>query len=182
MFGPATEGETSYAGRLLRLLRPEMLVLWDKGFDSNAFLAAVTDTGAQVLGRLRGNRRTPVLTRLVDGSYLSVIGAVKVWIVDARIAVTCADGTSFTGSYRLVTTLTDARRHPATALVGLYQDAEPGEGTSPCTTGLCSRIWRCGRAAAHSGSGGWGISSRHSWPTHPCSLSSRWSRNVRTFL
>ncbi len=49
-----------------------------------------------------------------------MIGTVKVRIIDAQIAVTCADGTSFTGSYRLVTTLTDARRHPATALVGLY--------------------------------------------------------------
>ncbi|MGW1545287.1 transposase domain-containing protein, partial [Streptomyces sp. NPDC002309] len=121
VFGPTSGGETTgYAGRLLHLLRPHMLVLWDKGFDSNAFLAAVTDTGAQVLGRLRSNRRTPVLTRLADGSYLSVIGTVKVRIIDAQIAVTCADGTSFTGSYRLVTTLTDARRHPATALVGLY--------------------------------------------------------------
>ncbi|MEV8309801.1 hypothetical protein AB0P36_21230 [Streptomyces flavidovirens] len=45
VFGPTAEGETSYAGRLLHLLRPDMLVLWDKGFDSNAFLAAVTDTG-----------------------------------------------------------------------------------------------------------------------------------------
>lgn len=109
MFGPTAEGETSYAGRLLHLLRPDMLVLWDKGFDSNAFLAAVTDTGAQVLGRLRSNRCTPVLTRLANGSYLSAIGTVKVRIIDAQITVTCADGTSFTGSYRLVTTLTDAR-------------------------------------------------------------------------
>ncbi|MBN0049161.1 IS4 family transposase [Streptomyces actuosus] len=119
VFGPTAEGETSYAGRLLHLLKPDMLVLWDKGFDSNAFLAGVTDTGAQVLGRLRSNRRTPVLTRLADGSYLSVIGNVKVRIIDAQIAVTCADGTSFTGSYRLVTTLADARRYPAITLVGL---------------------------------------------------------------
>ncbi|MFI7296804.1 hypothetical protein [Streptomyces sp. NPDC050121] len=41
-------------------------------------------------------------------------------IIDAQIAVTVTDGTSFTGSYRLVTTLTDARRYPATALVGFY--------------------------------------------------------------
>lgn len=97
-----------------------MLVLWDKGFDSNAFLAKVTVTGAQVLGRLRSNRRTPVLTRLADGSYLSVIGTVKVRVIDAQIAVTCTDGAALTGSNRLVTTLTDARRYPATALVGLY--------------------------------------------------------------
>ncbi|MFI9042713.1 transposase domain-containing protein, partial [Streptomyces sp. NPDC053726] len=120
VFGPTAEGETSYAGRLLHLLRPDMLVLWDKGFDGNDFLAAVTATRAQVLGRLRNNRRTPVLSRLLDGSYLSVIGTVRVRVIDAQITVTCADGTVFTGSYRLVTTLTDARRYPAAALTGLY--------------------------------------------------------------
>ncbi|MFF5196952.1 hypothetical protein [Streptomyces anthocyanicus] len=41
-------------------------------------------------------------------------------MIDANITVTGADGTVFTGSYRLVTTLTDAGRHPAAALVGLY--------------------------------------------------------------
>jgi hypothetical protein len=120
VFGPTAEGETSYACRLLHLLRPGMLVLWDKGFDGNAFLAQVTATRAHVLGRLRGNRRTPVLTRLADGSYLSVIGTVRVRVIDAQVTVACADGTVFTGSYRLVTTMTDARRYPADALVGLY--------------------------------------------------------------
>ncbi|CAM5392074.1 hypothetical protein SCYAM73S_06697 [Streptomyces cyaneofuscatus] len=120
VFGPTAEGETSYASRLLHLLRPDMLVLWDKGFDGNDFLASVTATRAQFLGRLRSNRRTPVLTRLADGSYLSVIAAEKVRVIDANITVTCADGTVFTGSYRLVTTLTDAGRYPAAVLVGLY--------------------------------------------------------------
>jgi hypothetical protein len=120
VFGPTATGETAYAQRLLHLLRPDMLVLWDKGFDGNDFLAAVTGTGAQILGRLRSNRRAPILSHLADGSYLSVIGTVKVRIIDAQITVTCADGTVFTGSYRLATTLTDARRHPATALVSLY--------------------------------------------------------------
>ncbi|MEU0521874.1 transposase [Streptosporangium sp. NPDC006007] len=120
VFGPTATGETEYAKRLLHLLRPDMLVLWDKGFDGNDFLAAVTGTGAQVVGRLRSNRRTPVLSRLADGSYLSVIGSIPVRIVDAQITVTCTDGTVFDASYRLVTTLTDARRHPAGALVCLY--------------------------------------------------------------
>ncbi|MGW4426652.1 hypothetical protein [Streptosporangium sp. NPDC004631] len=80
----------------------------------------MTGTGAQVVGRLRSNRRTPVLSRLADGSYLSVIGSISVRIVDAQITVTCTDGTVFDASYRLVTTLTDARRHPAGALVCLY--------------------------------------------------------------
>jgi hypothetical protein len=54
----------------------------------------VTATRAQILGRLRSNRRTPVLARLVDGSYLSVIGTVKVRVIDAQITVICADGTN----------------------------------------------------------------------------------------
>jgi len=77
-------------------------------------------TGARILGRLRNNRRTPVLVRLADGSYLSTIGSLRVRIIDARITVTVAGGTTFTGTYRLVTTLTDARRHPAATLVALY--------------------------------------------------------------
>jgi hypothetical protein len=120
VFGPTATGETAYAKRLLHLLRPDMLVLWDKGFDGNDFITAVTNTGAQIVGRLRSNRRAPILSLLTDGSYLSVIGSVPVRIVDAQITVTCADGTIFDASYRLVTTLTDARRHPAGALVCLY--------------------------------------------------------------
>lgn len=120
VFGPTREGETDYARRLLHLLTPDMLVLWDKGFDSNAFLTQVHATGAQVLGRLRNNRRTPVLARLADGSYLSMIGTLRVRIIDAQITVAVVDGTTFTGTYRLVTTLTDACRYPASALVSLY--------------------------------------------------------------
>ncbi|MCX5078610.1 IS4 family transposase [Streptomyces sp. NBC_00513] len=119
VFGPTSDGETAYARRLLHHLGPDMLVMWDKGFDANAFLASVNDTGAKFLGRLRANRRTPVLAPLADGSYLSVIGAVPVRVIEAQITVTCGDS-SFTGSYRLVTTLTDARRYPATILVTLY--------------------------------------------------------------
>ncbi|WP_196470253.1 transposase [Planomonospora sp. ID91781] len=120
IFGPTSQGETGYARRLLHLLRPDMPVLWDKGFDGNDFLAQVTATGAQVLARVRSNRRTPLLLHLRDGSYLTMIGTVKVRVIDAQIAVTCADGTTFTGSYRLATTLTDTRRYPAATLTGLY--------------------------------------------------------------
>ena len=122
VFGPITTGETDYAARLVHLLCPQMLVLWDKGFDGNAFLAKVTATGAQVLGRMRGYRTPPVLVRLPDGSYLSHLAGVNVRIIEAVITVTCADATGFEGSYRLVTTLTDHRRHPAAVLVRLYHE------------------------------------------------------------
>ncbi len=122
VFGPTDTGETAYARRLLHHLGPDMLLLWDKGFDANAFLAALTGTGAQFLGRIRANRRTPVLARLGDGSYLSVIGTVPVRIIEAKVTVTLDDGTSFTGNYRLATTLTCANRYPAAALAALYHE------------------------------------------------------------
>lgn len=122
VFGPTREGETSYATRLSHHLGPEMLVLWDRGFDGNNFLAAVHATGAQVLGRIGQRRRPPVLQPLADSSYLSVIGGVPVRIIEARVSVTCADGSNFEGSYRLATTLLDARRYPAARVVHLYHE------------------------------------------------------------
>jgi hypothetical protein len=109
----------------------------------------VADTGAQFLGRLRANRRTPVLARLADGSYLSVIGTVPVRVVDAKITVTCKDGTSFTGSYRLATTLTCARRYPAPALVTLYHQRWEHESAKNALrhTLLRGRVLRSGDPA-----------------------------------
>ncbi len=122
VFGPTREGETSYATRLSHHLGPEMLVLWDRGFDGNDFLATVHATGARVLGRISQRRRPPVLQPLADSSYLSVIGGVPVRIIEARVSVTCTDGSTFEGSYRLATTLLDARRYPADCLVHLYHE------------------------------------------------------------
>ncbi|MGI5253907.1 IS4 family transposase [Actinacidiphila glaucinigra] len=122
VFGPTRERETSYATRLSHHLGPDLLVLWDRGFDGNDFLTAVHATGARILGRIRQRRRPPVLKRLADSSYLSVTGGVPVRIIEARVSVTCTDGSNFEGSYRLATTLLDARRYPADRLVHLYHE------------------------------------------------------------
>jgi hypothetical protein len=63
-----------------------------------------------------------VFRYLPDGSYLSVIGAVKVGIITAAVAVTCHDGTSYGGMYRQATTLLDHRAYPAQALMALYHE------------------------------------------------------------
>ena len=122
VFGPPGIGETDYARKLLALLGPDMLVLADRGFDAEAFLADLAGTGAQFLVRLRTTRRLPVLARLDDGSHLSRIGELTVRIITADLTVTCADGTRYTANYRLATTLLDPRRHPARALIGLYHE------------------------------------------------------------
>ena len=122
VFGPPATGETDYARRLLHLLDDTMLVLCDRGFDGAAFLTELAGTGAQFLVRLTATRRLPVLARLDDGSYLSRIGVLTVRIITAEITVTCADGTTYTGRYRLATTLLDHRRYPAAALITLYHE------------------------------------------------------------
>ena len=122
VFGPPAIGETDYARRLLPLLRSDMLVLADRGFDAGDFLAEVAATGAQFLVRLRNNRRLPVLARLDNGDYLSRLGVLPVRVITAEITVTCADGTRYTAAYLLVTTLLDHRRYPATALIALYHE------------------------------------------------------------
>jgi hypothetical protein len=122
VFGPPATGETDYARRLLHLLTGGMLVLADRGFDGAAFLAGVTATGAQFLVRLGSRRLLPVMARLDDGSFLSKIGELPVRVIEADVTVTCADGTRYTGRYRLGTTLLDHRRYPATALIRLYHE------------------------------------------------------------
>ena len=122
VFGPCDAGETAYASRLLHLLAPGMLVLADRAFDANEFLAAVAATGAEFLVRLDAGRRPPVLAVLQDGSFLTRIGGLAVRVIDAGITVTCKDGTVLHGSYRLATTLADPLAHPAGKLVQLYHE------------------------------------------------------------
>jgi hypothetical protein len=121
VFGPPATGETDYARQLLHLLTPGMLVLADRGFDAGPFLAEVA-ARAQFLVRLGSRRRMPVMARLDDGSFLSRIGELTVRVIEAHVTVTCADGTTWTGSYRLATTLLEHRRYPAMTLIRLYHE------------------------------------------------------------
>jgi hypothetical protein len=118
----ADRDEASLARRLLPLLRPGMLVLLDRAFDSGAFLGEVADTGAMLLVRARSTRNPPVLAHLPDGSYLSRLDDLAVRIIDADLRMTGSDGSRIGDRYRLITTLCDHRRYPAPALVGLYHE------------------------------------------------------------
>jgi Insertion element 4 transposase N-terminal/Transposase DDE domain len=119
VFGPLTEGETTYARRLLPSLRPGMILLADRNFGAAGLLAGVAATGADVLVRLKNGRKMPVLARYPDGSYLSALGALRVRVVDCEITLSASTG-RHTGRYRLATTLLDHHRYPAAELVTLY--------------------------------------------------------------
>lgn len=121
-FGTPSDGEITWAARLLDRLDAGMLVLMDRGFDAAWFLTDLNATGAKFLTRIKAGRKLPMIGRLPDGTTLSVLGGVQVRIITASVHVTCADGTSYGDEYRLATTLTDPAKYPANTLIGLYHE------------------------------------------------------------
>jgi len=124
VFGPTSVGEPVYARRLVPSLRKGMLLLGDRFYGAGPLLRGVVANGAAFLIRVKIGRtgpKLPVLQRLPDGSYLSTFGGIAVRVVDAEITIATEAGKT-TGIYRLMTTLLDARQHPATELVSLYHE------------------------------------------------------------
>jgi hypothetical protein len=121
VFGPATAGETTYTAGLLRSLRTGMILLADRNFAAKDLLADIAATGADVLVRVKNGRVMPVLARYHDGSYLSLLGGLRVRVVDCEITIATVAGRR-TGVYRLATTLTDEKHYPASELIDLYHE------------------------------------------------------------
>jgi hypothetical protein len=119
VFGPTTTGETTYTPRLLGSLHPGMIVLADRNFGAQDLLTQIAARGADVLVRLKNGRKMPVLARYPDGSYLSILGRLRVRVIEAQITIITTTGRR-TGTYRLATTLVDHRRYPASELITLY--------------------------------------------------------------
>ena len=119
VFSPITTGELDQARILARSLAAGMLLLADRNYAAADLVKTLAATGADLLIRCKNGRRLPVLTRYHDGSWLSTIGTLRVRVVDAQISVQTIDGVRTSG-YRLITTLLDARTHPASELIKLY--------------------------------------------------------------
>ena len=134
-FGPESDGELTYAGRLLSALDRTMLLLADAGFDGAEFARDVHATGAQFLVRSSARRIPTPFRHLDDGSYLARIGygvlpvLLTVRVIEASITVTLADGTVRTEQWRLLTSLLDPTAHSATGLVDLYHERWQSETT-----------------------------------------------------
>src|SRR5829696_7418326 len=99
-----------------------MLVLLDRAFDANAFLAEVAGTGAMLLVRAKSTRNPAVLTHLSHGSYLSDLAGLPVRSIEADLQMTGVDGSRVADRYRLIAALLDHHQYPAAALVGLYHE------------------------------------------------------------
>jgi hypothetical protein len=118
-FGSTSVGETSYARRLLRALRPGMIVLADRNFASQDLITGIVGTGADLLIRVKTGRKLPVCRRLPDGSYVSRIGPVEIRVVTCEITITTEAGRR-SAVYRLITTILDPDI-PATEIITLYR-------------------------------------------------------------
>ncbi|HEU5418467.1 MAG TPA: IS4 family transposase [Streptosporangiaceae bacterium] len=121
VFTATSCGEQDCTRRLRRSLHAGMVVLLDRNFDIAALLGQLAATSADLLVRVKVNRKLPVLRRYRDGSYLSQIGAVPVRVIECEITIATSAG-RHTGTYRLATTLLDHRQHPAAALITLYHE------------------------------------------------------------
>ncbi|WP_285475559.1 IS4 family transposase, partial [Actinoplanes sp. NBRC 101535] len=119
VFDPITTGENSQARHLSRSLHTGMLLLADRNYAAAELVKTFAATGADLLIRCKANRRLRIIGRCPDGSRLSTIGELRVRVIEARISITTTNGTH-TSDYRLITTLLDAHRYPAAALVQLY--------------------------------------------------------------
>ena len=124
VFGPASDGETTYAARLAGSLHAGMLLLADRNFGAGPLARKIAGTRAEFLIRVRTGRGAPalpVMRRLPDGSFRSLFGGVPVRVIDAEITIATSTGRA-TGRYRLITTLLDHASHPAGEMITLYHE------------------------------------------------------------
>jgi Insertion element 4 transposase N-terminal/Transposase DDE domain len=118
VFGTDRIGELGYADQLLASARAGMIVLADRNFAAATWITALAATGADVLVRVKNNRRMPVCRALADGSFQSRIGRVEVRVITAQVTITTSEGRR-TQTYRLVTTVLNPNV-PALEIVALY--------------------------------------------------------------
>ena len=136
MFGVVCGGykdsEMSLAHQSVGHLKPGMLCLADRGLAGFPLWQAAQTTGAQLLWRVAKNRKLPVIKRLADGSYLSMIepapatqknmtgstAPITVRVINYQLpGVPDAEPI-----YRVITTLLDDKEADASDLAKLFHE------------------------------------------------------------
>jgi Insertion element 4 transposase N-terminal/Transposase DDE domain len=130
-FWPCHTSERVGGFRLLRSLREDMLVLWDRGFHDYDMLVGARQRGAQVLGRLPSHVKPERLRTLPDGSVLAIIRPsdyqrrkrgehLLVRVITYALTDPALPGSGET--YRVLTTLLDPCQAPAYELACAYHE------------------------------------------------------------
>jgi hypothetical protein len=124
-------GEQRLAPGLFRHLRPDMLLLWDRGFFGYALWQRLVPQGCQVLARVSSRLVLRPRQALADGSYLAQIypresarnqdrQGLGVRVI--RYTVNDPQRVGHGEEHVLLTTLVDAAAYPAPELVLLYHE------------------------------------------------------------
>jgi hypothetical protein len=124
--GSYSTGEITLAKQVVPHLRPGMLCLADRYFPGYALWKRTTDTGAELVWRVREKVRFPVEKELPDGSYLSRFyerwshGKPRGVGIPVRVIEYRVDGKE--ERIRLLTSILDHEAAPATELAVLYRE------------------------------------------------------------
>jgi hypothetical protein len=130
-FWPCHTSERVGGFRLLRSLRNDLLVLWDRGFHDYDMLVGARRRGAQVMSRLPGNVKPKRLRTLPDGSVLATLRPSDYQrrkrgehLVVRLISYTITDPAvpGYGEPYRVLTTLLDPQQAPAHELACAYHE------------------------------------------------------------
>jgi transposase IS4-like protein/DDE family transposase len=135
---PCFRGEAPAARQLLRSVCPGMLLMWDRGLHSYEMIHETQAREAHFLGRVG---KAVVLTpeeALPDGSYWASVypspkarrhhtGGIRVRVIEYALDDPARPGHG--ARYRLITSLLDPQRYPATTLAAEYHQRWEIEGT-----------------------------------------------------
>lgn len=124
-------GEISMAPGLFRHLRPDMLLMWDRGFFSYKLWQQILLRSCQILARVKEQLVLKPVRTLADGSHLSRIypdaahrdrdeGGILVRVI--RYTHTDPKRVGCGEEHVLLTTLLDAGTDPARALICAYHE------------------------------------------------------------
>lgn len=122
--------EQVLAGQVLDSLRPGMLLLADRNFPGWRMWQQAAVTGAHLLWRVKASSRLPRLGCFADGSWLAVLPApgrhgragTPVRVIDYQVQIRDQHGAMRVEVFRLITTITDQRLAPASALAACYHE------------------------------------------------------------
>jgi Insertion element 4 transposase N-terminal/Transposase DDE domain len=135
---PYRIGERVRALKLLRAVKPGMLLMWDRGLHSYAMVQATVAQGCDFLGRIPANVKFLVEEPLADGSYLSWIyppaklrrkdcQPIQVRVIEYTVEHPDKQGEQLT--YRLITSLLDIVLFPSELLAHEYHQRWEVENT-----------------------------------------------------
>jgi hypothetical protein len=133
VIGRYNEAEQRLAPDLFGSLSPGMLLIADRGFFSYAMWKNAQATGADLLWRTKSNHVLDLDRRLGDGSFLSTIyptqkdrrhrsSGVRLRVIEYVLENNDERASSEETTYRLLTTILDPRKAPASELADLYRE------------------------------------------------------------